>query len=263
MIFGTNVQKVYLGTQEVSKILIQNAEVFSTASTLLTAWSTVLNTYNINIVAAYDFRVRIGTTIDAIVGPNLVATGNVTFDSDGAVFTRVPSSYMESNTTIPVTYPFTMVYVGKVGVLGFPELVHIGVQPIKWTQTGETNVIIFSRTIQGILGYNGLDNSFIVYKPDNTEWYYLAISFFSNGTYRYQLRKASGNENGSQPALPTPTSFNGYIGIGAGLNSATSYNFNGNMRLALLLKQGFSTEQEMNDLYNIIASGPAQGILLT
>ena len=226
-------------------------------------WSSVLNSsYGSNIIAAYDFRDYTGTTINAKAGPDLIAQGNVTFDSDGAVFTRSPNSYMYTNDTVSVTYPFTMVYVGKVEVLGFSELVHLAVQPTKWTQTSSTNAIIFSRSSQGILGYNRFDNHAINYVPDNTEWYYLAISFL-NGSYRYQLRKASGNLNGTKTALAGPSNFNGYIGVGAGLGSATNYNFNGNMRLALMINQGFTAEQEMDDLFNtVFNNGPASDLNL-
>lgn len=228
----------------------------------LDPWSLVLNSsYGSNIIAAYDFRDYTGTTINAKAGPDLITQGNVTFDSDGAVFTRSPNSYMYTNDTVSVTYPFTMVYVGKIQGTTY-DPVHIAVQPVKWTQTSLTNAVIFSRSSQGILGYNGSDNNAINYVPDNTEWYYLAISFL-NGSYRYQLRKASGDLNGTEPAVATPTAFNGYIGVGAGFGSATTYNFNGNMRLALLINQGFSTEQEMDDLFNtFINGGPASDLTL-
>jgi hypothetical protein len=224
-------------------------------------WLSILNsTYSSNIVGAYDFRDSSGTIINAKIGPNLFANGNVTFDSDGAVFTRSPNSYIESNTTISVTYPFTMVYVGKVEVLTFDDLVHMSVQSSKWAQTLDL-ACIFSRSSQGILGYNGVDNNVINYIPNNTEWYFIAISFF-NGTFRYQVRKTSGNINGVLGAQSNPASFDGYIGIGAGLGSATSYNFNGNMRLAMFIRQGFTTEAEMNYLYSTVVSGPAKDIVL-
>lgn len=45
MIFGTDVQKVYLGNQEVSKILVQNIEVFSSISLDLSAFTNNLISY--------------------------------------------------------------------------------------------------------------------------------------------------------------------------------------------------------------------------
>jgi hypothetical protein len=229
----------------------------------ITPWSSVLNSsYGSNIVAAYDFRDGSGSVLTSKVGPTLEAAGNITFNSDGAVFTRSPNSYIFSNNTINVTYPHTLVVIGKTINNTSPERVLVSAQTTKWAQTSSTNTIIFSRS-GGFLPFNGLDNQPIGYAPDGTEWYFLAISFSNSSTSRFAVRKLSGNLNGSVTTDASPNNFNGYIGFGAGFASTADYNFDGTLRLALFINQSFSTENAMNNLFNtFINGGPASDLTL-
>lgn len=253
-------QKYYIGNQEVNKMFLQNSEVFSSAE--VDPWSTVLNsTYASNIVAAYDFRDGLASTIPAKIGPELQVVGTLTYTTSGAAFTRTPNSYVFSNSAIGITYPHTLVYVGKTINNLNPERVIMTSQPVKWSQTSTTNTIIFSRS-QGLLPFNGVDNNYIGYAPNGTEWYFVAISFATNGTSRYAVRKVSGNLNGTIGTRSSPIGYNGFIGFGAGLGSATVYNFDGTLQLAMFINQAFSTEADMNALFTTITSGPAANLQL-
>lgn len=80
---------------------------------------------------------------------------------------------------------------------------------------------------------------------------------------RYAVRKLSGNLNGTVNTQISPTNYSGYIGFGAGLNSATTYNFDGTLQLAMFINHSFLTENDMNDLFDTIATGPSSELELS
>lgn len=181
----------------------------------------------------------------------------------GTRFTPAPA-YAVSNETISVAgNPHTLVYVGSIDSINASgEVVQIAAQPIKYSQTGSQNVIMFSRPNQGLMPYNGADNNTIGYNPDGSEYYYVALSFLANNTVRYALRTPSTSQNGVVNGA-THSAFNGYPMFGAGFGSATNYNGYGVVRLGMFINQAFSTKQQMDDLFAEITSGPVTDIDLT
>jgi hypothetical protein len=173
-------------------------------------------------------------------------------------------AYAVADETISInSNPHTLVYVGKVDSQGAnAEVMYIVAQPIKYSQTSSQNVVLFSRPGSGLLPFNGSDNQYINYNPDGSEWYYVALSFLANNTVRYAVRTPSTATNGTVNGS-THSAFNGYPMFGAGLGSATAYNGFGPVRLGMFINRAFSTEQEMNDLFTAITSGPVTDIDLT
>jgi hypothetical protein len=252
-------QKYYIGNQEVNKMFLQNSEVFSSAE--VDPWSTVLNsTYASNIVAAYDFRNYNGSNaVISKIGPNL-ETLNVTQVSDGLSFVKGNTSWAFANSTVSCSYPFTMVYVANTNnTINSPadENVLINCSSTRFGQT----MIVFTRSSQSLMPYNGQDNQITGYLPNGTEWYFYAVSFLNNGTVRYATRKVSGNLNGTVSGN-NGTTFNGYPGVAAGFGNQSVYGTTGTYRLALFINQAFSTEADMNTLFTTITSGPAANLQL-
>jgi hypothetical protein len=207
-------------------------------------WEDALSSgFAANIRAAYDFRQMSGGTLAGIVGPSLVCDG-LTPVSAGAQFTKgVSQAY--SNATIAVSYPFTLVYYGKTTTATGGDSIILSTQPTKWSQTSNTNALVFARTFQGILPYNGSDNNSIPHVA-STEDYFVAFSFLGS-TVRYAVRKQSGNLNGTRTASASSQSFNGFVGFGAGLSGQRQ--LTGTLGYALFIQQAFSTEGEMDSLY--------------
>ena len=209
-------------------------------------WAGVLSSnYASDIRAAYDFRDVSGSALAGIVGPELFCEG-LTKVSAGAQFTY-GQSQAYSNSTIAVSYPFTVVYYGKTATSTGGDMTIIHTQPTKWVQTSNTNVGVFSRTWQGLNPYNGNDNQSIPHVAA-TEAYFAAFSFLTNGTVRYAIRKASGNLNGTKPANASAQPFNGYVMFGCGFTNKFKL-LTGTLGYALSIQKAFSTEAEMDALY--------------
>jgi len=216
-------------------------------------WSTILNSsYASNIVAAYDFRDFNGSEVVAKIGPNL-GTNNVVDVVDGLSFDKNSGSWAFANTTVECTYPLTMVYIANTNTNPNIEdvLINCSISPFGFDN------IVFTRGYnddQGLMPYNGVDNQVIGYFPNGSEWYYFAVSFLNDGSVRFALRKPSGNSNGTVDGGSGLGDFSGYVGVAAGFGSDTTYNTTGIYRSAFFINQGFSTEQEMEDLFNILST---------
>jgi hypothetical protein len=225
-------------------------------------WSNILNsTYANNIVAAYDFRDYNGSnSVTSKIGPNL-ETSNVTQVAEGLEFVKGYTSWAFANSTVACSYPFTMVFVAKTTNTSTNESTLINCSPTRFG----SDILVFTRGSnqppQGLMPYNGLDNQVTNYLPDGTEWYFYAVSFLNNGTVRYATRKASGNLNGTVNG-DNGSTFNGYPGVAAGFGSESGYGTSGKFRLALFINQAFSTEAQMDYLFNTILSGPASDLAL-
>jgi hypothetical protein len=227
---------------------------------VLAEWDYILNsTYGSNIVAAYDFRDYNGSnSVTSKIGPNL-ETSNVTQVAEGLEFVKGNTSWAFANSTVACSYPFTMVFVAKTTNTSTNESVLINCSPTRFGQ----DILVFTRgsSSQGLMPYNGADNQVTNYLPDGTEWYFYAVSFLNDGTVRYATRKASGNLNGTVNGNNGST-FNGYPGVAAGFGSQSQYGTSGKFRLALFINQAFSTEGQMDYLFNTILSGPASDLAL-
>ena len=222
-------------------------------------WNTILNSsYASNIVAAYDFRDFNGSEVVAKIGPNL-ETNNVTDVNDGLSFVKSNGSWAFADTTVSCTYPFTMVYVANTNTDPDIEDVLINCSASRF---GFDN-IVFTRgyNAQGLMPYNGEDNQDTNYYPTGSEWYYFAVCFLNEGSARFAIRKPSGNLNGTVVASDGLVSFSGYVGVAAGFGSQTEYNTTGIYRSAFFINQSFSTEQQMDDLFDIL-SASADGLTI-
>lgn len=224
-------------------------------------WSSVLNSsYGSNIVAAYDFRDYNGSNaVVSKIGPNL-DTSNVTQVTDGLSFTKGNTSWAFANSTVACSYPFTMMYVASTNnTIGTPadENVLINCSTARFG----VNMMVFTRPYQSLMPYNGQDNQETGYLPNGAEWYFYAVSFLNNGTVRYATRKVSGNLNGLVDGN-NGTTFNGYPGVAAGFGQQSLYGTTGTYRLALFINQAFSTEADMDYLFNTVVTGPAADITL-
>lgn len=229
---------------------------------VLSDWATVqAAAFYANTIAAYDMRNREGSTINAIVGPNLQSVNTTLSAGLGTVFVG-DGSYLFSNATIPVTFPHTLVLVGRINVAGAAnETVLINAQKIKWQQTSNENVVIFGRPNQ-LNAYNGSDNQHMGYVPNGSEFFYVAASFLANNTVRYQIRSKTQNRNGTVSGNASKLNFNGFVGFGAGLGSATNYGYVGIVRLGMFINQEFTTEAAMTTLFETITAGPANQLLV-
>lgn len=222
-------------------------------------WNAILNSsYASNIVAAYDFRVFNGSEVVAKIGPNL-ETNNVTDVYDGLSFVKSNGSWAFADTTVSCTYPFTMAYIANTNTDPDIEDVVINCSESRF---GSGN-IVFTRGYnqQGLMPYNGVDNQETGYFPDGSEWYYFAVSFLNDGNATYAIRKLSGNLNGTVEGSSELENFNGYVGVAAGFGSESAYNTTGIYRSAFFINQGFSTTQQMEDLFNIL-SASADGLTI-
>ena len=222
-------------------------------------WNTILNSsYASNIVAAYDFRDFNGSEVVAKIGPNL-ETNNVTDVNDGLSFVKTNGSWAFADATVSCTYPFTMVYIANTNTDPDIEDVLINCSESRFG----FDIIVFTRGYieQGLMPYNGEDNQDTGYFPNGSEWYYFAVSFLNNGTVRYATRKLSGNLNGTVAGSDGEGNFNGYPGVAAGFGSESVYNTTGIYRSAFFINQGFSTEEQMEDLFNIL-SASADGLTI-
>jgi hypothetical protein len=244
----------------------ENSVGVGTSSLTITAfaqtdpWLDVLNsTYSSNIAAAYDFRDYDGTDVISKIGPNL-KTSNVTVTADGLAFTKGNTSWAFADSTVACSYPFTMVYVAKTNnTISSPANENVLINCS--TNRFGFDMLVFTRTAQSLMPYNGQDNQTTGYLPNGSEWYFYAASFLNNGTVRYATRKISGNLNGTVLGN-NGTTFNGYPGVAAGFANESVYGTTGTYRLALFINQAFSTESEMNDLFDTIVSGPAADLPL-
>jgi hypothetical protein len=164
-------------------------------------------------------------------------------------------------------------FIGKINASS-GETIYQAVQPQKWTQTPNQNVLIWSRSYQGLMPYNGADNlTQTGYFPNGSEYFYIAYSFLGpaeNNNIRYHLQTPTVSKEGIIGGYtPNATNFNGYVGFGRGLTVSTSYgtdvglfNMNGTARLGMFINQGFSTHEDMLTLFDAITSGPASDVPL-
>jgi hypothetical protein len=222
-------------------------------------WDSILNS-NLasDIVAAYDFRDYDGSEIVSRVGPNFEVS-NISTSSDGLVFDRTNSSWAFAATTINCTYPFTMAYIAKTQTPTTIEGVTINCSPTRFG----SGPLVFTRAAisQGLMPFNGSDNQNTGYLPDGSEWYYFAVCFLNDGTVRYATRKISGALNGTVLGSSGVSNFSGYAGVAAGFGSQSTYNTSGTYRSAFFINKSFSTESEMNNLFDILKNS-ADGLTL-
>lgn len=222
-------------------------------------WNTILNSsYASNIVAAYDFRDFNGSEVVAKIGPNL-ETNNVTDVNDGLSFVKENGSWAFADASVSCAYPFTMAYIANTNTSLSIENVLINCSESRFGG----DVIVFTRGSieQGLMPFNGSDNQTTDYLPNGSEWYYFSVCFLNNGTVRYATRKLSGNLNGTVTGSNEFVNFNGYPGVAAGFGSESVYNTTGIYRSAFFINQGFSTAQQMEDLFNTL-SASADGLTI-
>jgi hypothetical protein len=177
-------------------------------------------------------------------------------------FTPSPG-YASANETISVNYPYTLAFVGKLDVTAIGQSGLICAQATKWNANPTTTIQIFGRSSQGLMPYNGNDNQTMGYIPDGSEWFFVAASFLENNTVRYAIRTPTQARNGQLTGSSNKQSFNGFPTFGTSFNGPGDVDLFGQVRLGMFINRAFSTEQEMNDLFTAITSGPVTDIDLT
>jgi len=223
-----------------------------------TTWNSVVSsTYLPNLIGAYDFRNHInGLVVSPIgIGPSL-ETSNVIQTNNGLFFKKGNNSWAFADETRPITPNHTLVYVARTNNTIDPENVLINNSPDRF---GYTGMIVFSRSSQGLMPYNGNDNQQVGLTPNGTSWYFLACSFNGDDTVTYKRVSIQGTVTGTLPAT-TSTSYDGYLGVAAGFGATSVYGVTGIYRLAMFINQSFDANG-LDYLYNTIKNGPAADLL--
>ena len=178
----------------------------------------------------------------------------------GLKFVPSPSSAL-SNETISVTYPHTLVYVGKIDAINVPEeCVLLSTQPDLYNSNSDQINMVFTRPYQSLMPYNGVDNQETGYLPDGSEWFYAAFSFLSNDTVRYAVYSPTQTLNGILDGSSSKQNYNGFITFGGGFGDPERYNVFGTVRAGMFINQAFETQTDMENLYNDIISGPVNDL---
>lgn len=193
--------------------------------------------------------------------PPAAALPDVAGNNIGVTFTPSPA-YAVANQTITVTYPHTLVYVGKINAASAPaETVILATQPNLNGFNGNQVNMVFARPFQSLMPYNGNDNQQSSYLPNGSEWFLAAFSFLSNNTVRYAIRSSTKTLNGVVNGSSSKQNYNGFVTFGAGFGNLPQYNVFGTVRLGMFINDDFSTVEEMNTLFAQITAGPANGLL--
>lgn len=164
-------------------------------------------------------------------------------------------SYGVTTETAATTFPHTLVLVAKADSVNVPETALMSAQSNKWSVNPNQVYLLFSRSFQGLMANNGLDNQTIGYSPDGTEWYYFAASFLNNNTCRYYIKSPTINQHGTVSST-TSQNFNGYYVFGRVDSREIDNNIFGSVRTGISINQAFPTQTDMENLYNDIISGP-------
>lgn len=190
-------------------------------------------------------------------------------------------SFGASKTTINITQPHTLVFIGNVNTNG-SNAVYQTASPIinpSWSADRSQRLGIWSNPSQGLRPFASQDNwvysgattggnigGYNYYNGGN-EYFYAAYSFlpnpFGNNEIRYHLQTPSFSAEGLAGGY-SRGNFGGYVGFGQGLGgyNLTDYNINGIARLGVFINRAFSTHEEMLTLFNAITSGPASNVTL-
>jgi hypothetical protein len=191
-----------------------------------------------NVLAAYDWRDFSSSTLAGRAGPTLNVT-SVSPGSNGGLFTDGTGSRAISQSAVSVSYPFTIVGVSNQTTAGSEGVL---------AAFGETPpfATVFSRSFQGYLGNNGIDNQSTGFYS-NGQWYFIAVSFGTSSPARYHIRTSTQALNGTITAQNSPSSFTKEIFIGR--YYSVNRTQTGRILLVAGISQGFSTQQQMEDLY--------------
>ena len=200
--------------------------------------------------------------------------------------------------TVQVTYPHTLVFVGRVDGASKDSIIYQGIQPrlnarfFSGVQPGQgiyseskvwaglypdngTEAVNYGN-VQPIAGYDRggtypggyYRSSYLPIGGYDSEWMYLAYSFLGpnyNNNIRYYLRTPSISGTGIIGGYSSPSNFLGMPMFGVGgysFNIPTTpiNNFAGNVRLGVYINAAFPELTDMLTLYKEITAGPANDL---
>jgi predicted phosphodiesterase len=192
-------------------------------------------------------------------------------------------SYAIATETVPVTYPHTIAFVGKVNSTSTDRTVLQNIQTYYDSRAGNINldsnttfdaVYSIARPIGQAPGLKPSNSSqSINYTPAGNEWFYISYSFLgpnANNNIRYYLQTPTLSSQGILQGSNT-TNFEGLPGFGIGGYALVSNiqpnsiqrpinTINGTALLGMYINQGFNTHSNMVELFNTIKTGPAKDI---
>jgi len=200
-------------------------------------------------------------------------------------------SFAVAQETVPVTYPHTVAFVGKIDITSKDRTIFQNIQTTYRQNVGidlqpgnATERAIFSRGVPfgGITGLSPSNATFGTnvgngYTPVGSEWFYISYSFLgpnNNNDIRYYLQTPTLSDQGVINGFQAP-GFNGIPGFGLGgyalagysssfdsINQFNNNSMDGVARLGIYINQGFNTHEDMVSLFQTITAGPANNLPL-
>jgi len=200
-------------------------------------------------------------------------------------------SFAVAQETVPVTYPHTLVFVGKADVTIGSRTIFQNIQTTYSDQNINPDLrggqqierAIFSRgtlfeNIPGLSPSNAQIDANVggYYTPTGNEWFYISYSFLgpnNNDNIRYYLQTPTVSGEGILNGYNAP-GFNGIPGFGLGGYALAGYTGNlnsihqnaniiqGIARLGIYINQGFPTHSDMVSLFQTVTAGPANDLPL-